>query len=116
MRVFAHAVLPAQSAQVPVLANNVTLYCREERPCYNGVRFFPVPKRQGRQVCFIAHPHPRNTSRDHSVPDLARASALSSAAYIATTAVYSVDQIRQGTQQERSHISTTLHIKDYGLY
>ena len=37
VRFFTIAVLPSNSAQVTVLANNVALERGEDRPCHNGV-------------------------------------------------------------------------------
>ena len=66
MLFFTLVFLPAQSAQVPVLAKNVTLDRGEYHLLNNGAQFFPILKIQGGQMRFIAHPHPRGTSGSSS--------------------------------------------------
>ena len=90
MRVFTLALLSAQSAQVPVLTNNVTLDCGEDRPCQDSLKVFPVPKGQGKHMCIIAHLHPRGTSGSstsaNGAPPPTRASAPSYISYAAAIA------------------------------
>ena len=62
VRVFTLPVLPAQSAQVPVLSKNATLDCGEDCPCQDSKRVFPIPKGQGGQMHIIARLHIRDTS------------------------------------------------------
>ena len=58
VRAFLLAFLPSGPAQVPVLANNGTVQGWKDRPPYNGMLFFPVPKRQGGHVHVIVHLQP----------------------------------------------------------
>ena len=66
MQFFTLTVLQEQSAQVPLLSNNVVLYREDYCPQQYGACVFPVPKGQDRQKLFITHPEPHITSSSSS--------------------------------------------------
>ena len=110
MQVFTLTVLRAQSAQVPVLAKNVTLDHGEDCPNQDSAHVFPVPKGQGWQMCFIAHPYHRSNSRSSisAASVEAPSAAAPSIAAAATTTASSTDQLRQCGRKEWSHVPPTL--------
>ena len=57
MRVFTLAVFPSDPAQIPVLANNMTVQDKEERPHQIGTLVLPIPKGQVGQVHVIPRLH-----------------------------------------------------------
>ena len=61
-KVLTLTVLLTQSSQVLVLEKNMTLDPGKDCPGQNGALVYPILKKQGGQVCLIAHPHPRGTS------------------------------------------------------
>ena len=144
MRVFTITFLPKQSAQVPVLAKNVTLDCRDERPCKDILLVLSVPKGQGGQMRIIARPQPRGTSGSFtsaadtpptrnsalsstSAAAAAAASTVTNSAYIslssplaaanatAAAAASPTEQLRQTHRKERSYILSTLQLEEDGL-
>ena len=143
MQFFTLAVLPAQFAQVPVLAHNLTLDCGEDSPFQDSLQVFPVPKGQGGQMRIIAHLHPRGTSGSSTsaigasptrtsalffISDAAAATSTAAAAKsvslsspssatpaTSSVAVSPTDQLCQRHGQERSYISPTLQIEEDGI-